>query len=79
MKPASVHIAVYPRCGCTYQGLPAPSRVDNEPLICADWGDTGSVDNVGNERSTPYFGDSDCLNDSPQLNDRTVRFGIFPA
>lgn len=38
MKPASVHIAVYPRCGCTYQGLPAPSRVDNEPLICADWG-----------------------------------------
>ena len=38
MKPASVHIAVYPRCGCTCQELPAPSRVDNETLICADWG-----------------------------------------
>lgn len=38
MKPASVHIAVYPRCGCTCQELPAPSRVDNEALICADWG-----------------------------------------
>ncbi len=38
MKTASTHIAVCPRCGRTYQGLPALSRVDNETLICADWG-----------------------------------------
>ena len=38
MKPASVHIAVYPRCGCTYQGLPALSREDNKTLICSDCG-----------------------------------------
>ena len=38
MKTASAHITVCPRCGCTYQGLPALSRVDNETLICPDCG-----------------------------------------
>ena len=38
MKTASAHITVCTRCGCTYQGLPALSRVDNETLICPDCG-----------------------------------------
>ena len=38
MKTVSAHITVCPRCGCTYQGLPALSRMDNETLLCPDCG-----------------------------------------
>lgn len=34
MKTVSAHITVCPRCGRTYHGLPALSRVDNETRIC---------------------------------------------
>lgn len=38
MKTASTNIAFCPRCGRTYQGHPVLSRVDNETLICPDYG-----------------------------------------
>ena len=38
MKTASTHIAVCPRCGRTYHGLPALSQEDNKTLICPDCG-----------------------------------------
>ena len=47
MKTASAHIAICPRCGCTYQGLPALSRVDNETLICPDCGTREALATLG--------------------------------
>lgn len=47
MKTASTHIAICPRCGCTYQGLPVLSRVDNETLICPDCGTREALATLG--------------------------------
>lgn len=47
MKPASIHIAIFPRCGCTYHGLPTLSREDSETLICPDCGTREALATLG--------------------------------
>lgn len=36
-----------PRCGKTYEGHPALSRVDNETLICPDCGTREALETLG--------------------------------
>lgn len=40
-------IAVCPKCGQTYIGHPALSRLDNETLICPDCGVREALDSIG--------------------------------
>ena len=47
MKTVSAHITVCPRCICTYHGLPALSRVDNETRICPDCGTREALATLG--------------------------------
>ena len=47
MKTVSAHITVCPRCGRTYHGLPALSRVDNETRICPDCGVREALESIG--------------------------------
>lgn len=47
MKTVSAHITIYPRCGRTYHGLPALSRVDNKTLICPDCGTREALATLG--------------------------------
>ncbi|MCC8075297.1 MAG: hypothetical protein LIO95_05030 [Clostridiales bacterium] len=39
--------AVCPRCGQTYHGAPALSRLDNETLICPDCGTREALESLG--------------------------------
>ena len=38
---------VCPRCGRTYSGVPALSRMDNETLICPDCGTREALESIG--------------------------------
>ena len=47
MKAEIEHIAVCPKCGKTYIGHPALSRLDNETLICPDCGVREALESIG--------------------------------
>lgn len=49
MKTEIEHIAVCPKCGQTYIGHPALSRLDNETPICPDCGIREALDSLGIE------------------------------
>ena len=49
MKTEHNRTAVCPKCGQTYTGHPALSRVDNETLICPDCGVREALDSLGIE------------------------------
>lgn len=49
MKTEIDRIAVCPKCGLTYIGHPALSRLDNEALICPDCGVREALDSLGVE------------------------------
>ena len=38
MKPENLTLSICPKCGKTYTGHPALSRVDNRTTICSDCG-----------------------------------------
>lgn len=40
-------ISVCPKCGCTYIGYPALSRVDNATAICPDCGVREALEGMG--------------------------------
>lgn len=40
-------IAVCPRCGQTYHGRPAVSRVDNKTQLCPDCGTREALESIG--------------------------------
>ena len=42
-----IRFGVCPRCGQSYTGHPALSRVDNETLICPDCGIRESLESIG--------------------------------
>ncbi|MDD2980925.1 MAG: hypothetical protein PHN80_13295 [Hespellia sp.] len=46
-KTESTKIRICPRCGKSYYGAPALSRVDNESLICPDCGTREALDSIG--------------------------------
>lgn len=39
--------ATCPRCGKTYNGVPALSRKDNETMICPDCGTREALESIG--------------------------------
>ena len=48
MKEDNVtRLAVCPRCGKAYHGPPAPTRQDNETLICPDCGTRQALQSIG--------------------------------
>ena len=47
MKDNITRIAVCHKCGKTYIGRPALSRVDNETLICPDCGTREALQSIG--------------------------------
>ena len=51
MKNNVIWMAVCPICGRTYHGVPALSRIDNEPLICPDSGTRQALQAIGVEPS----------------------------
>lgn len=46
-KTESTEIRICPRCGKSYHGVPALSRVDNETLICPDCGTREALESIG--------------------------------
>ena len=42
-----IRFGVCPRCGQSYTGRPALSRVDHETLICPDCGTREALDSIG--------------------------------
>ncbi len=47
MKGNERQTKVCPLCGCTYTGVPALSRADNETLICPDCGTREALQSIG--------------------------------
>ena len=47
MKDDNIEIRICPRCGRTYSGVPALSRMDNETLICPDCGTREALESIG--------------------------------
>ena len=50
MKDCDSRISVCPLCGCTFRGIPALSRTDNETLICPDCGTRQALAGIGVSR-----------------------------
>ena len=47
MKADENRMAVCPRCGKTYIGIPALSRKDNKTFICPDCGTREALSSIG--------------------------------
>lgn len=47
MKDRVTRISICPRCGRSYWGAPALSRIDNEMLICPDCGTREALESIG--------------------------------
>lgn len=47
MKTTTRKLRVCPKCGQTYSGHPALSRLDNETLICPDCGTREALESIG--------------------------------
>lgn len=42
-----IQIKKCPKCGCTYHGVPALSRYDNQSYICPDCGTREALESMG--------------------------------
>ena len=47
MKTNISELRICPKCGKTYHGVPALSRVDNQTLVCSDCGTREALESIG--------------------------------
>lgn len=47
MKDSRMRLAVCPRCGNSYHGVPAVSRSDSQTRICPDCGTREALESLG--------------------------------
>ena len=47
MKTAEKRMAICPKCGQEYKGVPALSRFDNETFVCPDCGTREALEFIG--------------------------------
>lgn len=50
MKTEERRIAICPKCGNEYTGIPSLSRMDNQTYICPDCGTREALESIGIDR-----------------------------